>query len=128
MAKKKKQSANENDLHLPIHPSATKNSTDIVDTHTHLLSTFATYRQKFPAGKYETVFDFVKGLYRDTGNGRHAIRSIVDVWCEAPVRKEWKELADSAVSEELRAHNWLGMEYNFVMGRLYKLKLCFTIF
>jgi TatD DNase family protein len=115
---KKRPPLNENDLHLPKHPSASSSSSVIVDNHTHLLSTFAAYRQKFPAGKYETVFEFAKSLYRDLEGDRHVVRSIIDVWCEAPVRKEWKELADSAVTEEQRAQNWLGMDYHFVMGEL----------
>jgi TatD DNase family protein len=119
MAKKKRPAANEDDLHLPKHPSASPTSSAIVDTHTHLLSTFAAYRGKFPSGKYETVFDFAKGLYKggESESQRHGVQSIVDVWCEAPVRKEWKELADSAITEEQRAQNWLGMEYHFVMGK-----------
>lgn len=107
---------NEDDLQLPKHSSASSSSSVIVDNHTHLLSTFAAYRQKFPSGKHESVFDFAKSLYRDTGSDGHVVRSIVDVWCEAPVRKEWKELADSAITEEQRAQNWLGMDYHFVMG------------
>lgn len=113
---KKRNTHNEDDLYLPKHSAASSSSSPIVDTHTHVLSTFATYKSKFPSGKYETVFDFAKGLYGNIQDGRHAVRSIVDVWCEAPVRKEWKELADSALTEELRAQNWLGMDYYFVIG------------
>ena len=120
MAKKKRPAANEGDLHLPAHPSASPTSSTIVDTHTHLLSTFAFYRQKFPSGKYETVFDFAKGLYRDgdaeSVSGRHSIQSIVDVWCEAPLQKAWKELADSALEEAERKERWSGTEYWFAIG------------
>ena len=55
------------------------------------------------------------------------VQSIVDVWCEAPVLSTWKELADSAISEEDRKEKWGGLDYWFVMGTslftLYKLGL-----
>lgn len=44
------------------------------------------------------------------------VDAIVDVWCEAPVTKLWKEFADSAVSEEDRKEKWGGIEYWFVIG------------
>ena len=40
------------------------------------------------------------------------VESIVDVWCEAPVNKQWKEFADSALNLE----GWGGLKYWFVMG------------
>lgn len=139
MAKKKRPAANEDHLHLPTHSAASTSSaiSTIVDTHTHLLSTFSVYRQKYAEGKYETVFDFAKGLYRPSAtspafglaqsqNGpgkKHEIESIVDVWCEAPVRKEWKELADAAIGEGTKA-NWGGMEYWFVIGLSFHLLRC----
>ncbi|KAJ7705597.1 Metallo-dependent hydrolase [Mycena rosella] len=92
------------------HPSVSPAS-PIVDTHTHLASTFELYRHKYPAGDYTTVFDFVRGLYVPAG-----VQDIVDVWCEAPVRPLWREFADSAVTEEGRRDLWGGMGYWFVMG------------
>jgi hypothetical protein len=83
----------------------------IVDTHTHLASTFEAYRHKYPAGDYTTVYDFVRGLYVPAG-----VTEIVDVWCEAPVRPLWREFADSAVTEEQRRDLWGGLGYWFVMG------------
>ena len=44
------------------------------------------------------------------------VEAIVDVWCEAPVLKQWKELADSALTQEQREKDWGGIEYWFVMG------------
>lgn len=45
------------------------------------------------------------------------VKSIVDVWCEAPVMtNEWRALADSALTPESRAENWGDIEYHFVMG------------
>ncbi|KAG8721029.1 hypothetical protein FRC09_008588 [Ceratobasidium sp. 395] len=41
---------------------------------------------------------------------------MVDVWCEAPVLNEWRSLADSALTPELRAEHWGDLEYYFVMG------------
>ncbi|SJL11823.1 uncharacterized protein ARMOST_15234 [Armillaria ostoyae] len=87
---------------FPQHPSASKST--IIDTHTHLLSTFALYRSKYPEGKYETAFDFVEGVYAGKG-----VETIVDVWCEPEVfmRGTWKELADG---------KWQGIQYRFVIG------------
>ncbi|KAK0199546.1 hypothetical protein DFS33DRAFT_1388510 [Desarmillaria ectypa] len=102
---KKKSSRPPHDLMtsgFPQHASASQSS--IIDTHTHLLSTFALYRSKYPEGQYETVFDFVKGVYAGKGVG-----TIVDVWCEPEVfmRGTWKALADG---------KWEGIEYRFVIG------------
>jgi hypothetical protein len=114
MGKKKSSVPSEELLLLPYHQSnTTGSSATIVDTHTHLASTFAAYRGKYKAGKFETVFDFVRGMYE----GRK-VEAIVDVWCEAPVQKLWKEFADSALNSEERERNWGGMEYWFVMGEL----------
>ncbi|KAL0576773.1 hypothetical protein V5O48_005215 [Marasmius crinis-equi] len=99
----------EDKLILPDH--ATSSTSSIVDTHTHLASTYETYRGKFKEAKYETVYDFVRGMYEGK-----KVEAIVDVWCEAPVQKLWKEFADSALTEEDRRTKWGGLEYWFVMG------------
>ncbi|KAF9234910.1 hypothetical protein BU15DRAFT_89790 [Melanogaster broomeanus] len=115
MGKNKKRNNNvpdEKHLALPAHPEAA--ATPIIDTHTHLLTTFSAYKSKYPAGKYDTVWDFVRGTY-DARN----VKAIVDVWCEAPVQQAWKELADSALTPEDRAEKWGGIEYWFVMASLY---------
>ncbi|KAJ7041015.1 hydrolase [Mycena alexandri] len=94
-----------------VHPAISESSSPIVDTHTHLASTFEAYRHKYPAGDYTTVFDFVRGLYVPAG-----VQQIVDVWCEAPVRPLWREFADSALTEDDRQKLWGGVGYWFVMG------------
>jgi len=94
-------------LFLPAHAAATS----IIDTHTHLVSTFAAYKSKYPVGRYDTIFDFVRNLYR----GKN-VEAIVDVWCEAPVQRVWKEIADMALSEDIRMQDWGGLQYYFVMG------------
>ena len=96
-------------LFLPAHSTAT--NAPIVDTHTHLASTFAAYRSRYKTGLYENVFDFMRGLY-----ARRNIETIVDVWCDASVKTMWKEFADSALTEEDRKMRWVGIEYWFVMG------------
>lgn len=115
MGKNKKSSVPaEHFLLLPQHPGrpiASRERTPIVDTHTHLLSTFSFYRSKYKTGKYETVYDFVRDVYKG-----HGVDAIVDVYCEAPVQKDWKELADSALTEQDRIQKWGGLEYWFVMG------------
>jgi len=96
-------------LLLPVHPSRTSTPpTAIIDTHTHLMSTFEAYRKHYKNGKFDDVWAFSRAMFQ----GRD-VEAIVDVWCEAPVRKkEWKTLVDSAGSKEL----WGGTEYWFVMG------------
>ncbi|KAF7330612.1 hypothetical protein MSAN_02455000 [Mycena sanguinolenta] len=108
--KKKAAPPPESLFHI-VHPASSSSSRAIVDTHTHLASTFEAYRHKYPSGQYETVYDFVKGLYAPAG-----VEAMVDVWCEAPVRPIWKEFADAAVVDEERAERWGGVEYWFVMG------------
>ena len=86
----------------------------IVDTHTHLLSTISAYRSKYTDGKYGSVFDFVRGVYQ----GKN-IEAMVDVYCEAPVQAQWRELADTALTPESRKEKWGGIDYWFVMGESY---------
>ncbi|KAK7054847.1 hypothetical protein VNI00_003310 [Paramarasmius palmivorus] len=107
MGKKKSQSVPESALLLP----AREETQPIVDTHTHLASTFEFYRRKYKSGQYENVYDFVRAVYEGK-----KVEAIVDVWCEAPVQPLWKEFADSALSEEDRKTKWGGLEYWFVMG------------
>lgn len=57
------------------------------------------------------MYDFLRAMYE----GRN-VESIVDVWCEAPVNKQWKELADSAMIPEDEQRLWGGVKYWFVMG------------
>ncbi|KAI0259438.1 hypothetical protein BC834DRAFT_926222 [Gloeopeniophorella convolvens] len=109
MGKNNKKGPSEESLLLPAHPAHT--SAPIVDTHTHLVSTFAAYKHKYKEGKYENVYDFVRGIYR----GKR-ISTLVDVWCEAPVQPVWREIADSALVEEDKKEKWGGLEYWFVMA------------
>lgn len=108
MGKNNRKGPSEECLILPTHPRHTV--APIVDTHTHLASTFAAYKQKYKGGKYENVYEFVRGLY----HGK--VSALVDVWCEAPVQKAWKEIADSAIAEDDRKDKWGDLEYWFVMG------------
>ncbi|KAI0295606.1 hypothetical protein B0F90DRAFT_1820437 [Multifurca ochricompacta] len=110
MGKNNKKGPSEDSLLLPPHPAHT--AAPIVDTHTHLLSTFAVYKQKYKDGRYQDVYDLVRGLYQGK-----KVAALVDVWCEAPVQKVWKEIADSAaVAVENRKEKWGELEYWFVMG------------
>nr|VWO98336.1 Hsp70 [Ganoderma boninense] len=112
MGKNKKPSVpHEDHLLLPQHAARpSPSSTPIVDTHTHLLSTYSSYRSKYKQARYATVYDFVRELYNDRG-----VDAIVDVYCEAPEHKTWKEIADSALTEQGRRELWGGLEYWFVM-------------
>lgn len=123
---KKSKSSVPDEVHLLLpqhaerpHPA----TTPIVDTHTHLLSTYSFYRSKYKRARYTTVYDFVRELYKD-----HGVDAIVDVYCEAPEHKTWKEVADSALTEEDRREKWGGLEYWFVMGASYPIiwRSCLT--
>jgi TatD DNase family protein len=107
MAKKKSNVPPEHNLLLPTPPS----SSPIIDTHTHLASTFAHYRRYYKDGKYDDALEFLRTIYE----GRN-VESIVDVWCEAPVLKSWKTFADSALDPEDRKTIWGGLNYWFVIG------------
>lgn len=90
----------------------------IIDTHTHLVATFGAYRSKYPDGKFLNIHDFVRGYYRPEARVSNSgfVTDLVDVYCEAPVMKQWKEVADSALTEEQRAGDWGGVQYHFVIG------------
>ncbi|KDR73174.1 hypothetical protein GALMADRAFT_142314 [Galerina marginata CBS 339.88] len=106
MVKVKKKSptpSQEHHLLLPTPPSALPT----VDTHTHLAPTFEYYRASYPEGRHLDVYGFVKAMYE----GRN-VDAIVDVWCDAPVKKLWKEYADAAMDKE----RWGGLEYWFALG------------
>ena len=109
MGKKKSNTPGEEHLLLPTPPSPL----GIVDTHTHLVTTYSFYRQRYKEGKHENVFDFIKAMYE----GRN-VEAIVDVWCDAPVQKSWKTFADSALTPEDRQSQWGGIEYWFALGEL----------
>lgn len=113
MGKNKKRTAVLDESHLILNtlPTTSTAITSIVDTHTHLLSTFEAYHEKYPEGAHDTVYDFARAVTA----GRN-VDAMIDVYCEAPVRKAWKELADSALTEESRKEKWGGMDYWFVMG------------
>ena len=86
----------------------------IVDTHTHVAATFEHYRRRYKQGKYKNVFEFIEAMY----NGRN-VESLVDVWCEAPVQKIWKEFADAALDENAKDNKWKGIAYWFALGPVY---------
>lgn len=115
MGKNNKKKSNiipaETYLRLPPLADASLADQPIIDTHTHLVSTFSTYRSKYRNGSLYTIHDFVREMYRDRN-----VKAIVDVWCEAPVLMAWKELADSALTAEDRQQKWGGIDYWFVMG------------
>ncbi|KAF8575864.1 Metallo-dependent hydrolase [Ramaria rubella] len=119
MAKGKKTSIpHEQHLRLPSHPRFLDHAIPIVDTHTHLLSTYDMYIKHYPAQSDGGIFAFVREMYGDArgASWKHLTEAIVDVWCEGPVTKLWKDIADSALSEIDRKEKWNGIEYWFVMG------------
>lgn len=107
-------------LSLPSHPQSVDYTIPIMDTHTHLLSTYQRYKSLYPNPRYDNVFSFVRefyGISKEVGISRHRTEAIVDVWCEAPVTPTWKEIADSCLSDTERKEKWGGVEYWFVMGK-----------
>lgn len=116
MGKNNRNRILESSLILPPHSS--NSSAGIVDTHTHLVSTFSAYQSKFKDGKHATIHEFVRGMYgvNERAGSTSKVEAIIDVWCEAPVRRVWREVADSALTEEQRRKDWGEVEYWFVMG------------
>ena len=111
MGKKRPPRPDESQLFVRATPSS---SVPIIDTHTHLHSTFQLYKEKYAEGVFSSLpksYEFVRGAYE----GRN-VQSIVDVFCEAAEVGNWRELADSAATPELREENWAGIDYWFVMG------------
>jgi TatD DNase family protein len=95
---------------LPAHPR--HSTVPIVDTHTHLVSTFAAYKQKYKDAKYDTVYDFARALYQGK-----KMTAVVDVWCEVPMLKLWKEITDPALEVEGdRKRRWGELQYWSMMG------------
>lgn len=63
-----------------ISPITRLATTPIVDTRTHILTTFSMYKSKSIAGIRNTLWDLGQGVY----HGRQ-VKSIVDIWCEARI-------------------------------------------
>jgi TatD DNase family protein len=106
MPKKKSTTPSEDNLLLPTPPTLLP----IVDTHTHVATTFEYYRGRYKQGRYTNVFDFVTEMYE----GRR-VEALLDVWCEAPVQKLWKEFADAALDKSA-TRKWGSIEYWFALG------------
>ncbi|PBK99564.1 Metallo-dependent hydrolase [Armillaria gallica] len=93
---------------FPSHPSVSGSA--IVDTHTHLVLTFAAYRSSYPSGWYSSIFELVRGIYKGRG-----VETIIDVW-HNPAEfmpkpgKGWRRLADAPEEQ------WGGVNYRFVIG------------
>ena len=93
MGKNKKRTAVLDESHLILNTLPTSTAiTSIVDTHTHLLSTFEEYHEKYPKGAHDTIYELACAV--TTGWN---VNVMIDVYCKAPVWKAWKELADSAL-------------------------------
>ncbi|GAA5967381.1 hypothetical protein JCM11641_000528 [Rhodosporidiobolus odoratus] len=93
--------------HAELRELAQDSQVELVDTHTHVLSTFLAYRERYPDGKYDNIKDFVQATLPH-------MHSVVDVWCEAPMTAQWREVVDSL--RELRSQDPKGLGYHFVVG------------
>ena len=83
MGKNKKRTAVLDESHLILNTLPTSTAiTSIVDTHTHLLSTFEEYHKKYPKRAYDTIYKFTCMVI--TGQN---VNAIIDVYYEAPVQK-----------------------------------------
>ncbi|KAF5322647.1 hypothetical protein D9619_000245 [Psilocybe cf. subviscida] len=135
MAKKKGSSTpHETTLLMPAPPT----TLPIVDTHTHVASTYEAYVARYKSKREEgqgqwidpadskemgpSPYTFLRAMFAERN-----VEALVDVWCEAPVRKEWRAFADAALalsstprdaaSIETRDSRWKGVtEYWFVLG------------
>ncbi|GAA5948268.1 hypothetical protein JCM10213_002214 [Rhodosporidiobolus nylandii] len=110
-SKSSKSTPPESVLVLPQHAElkalAEGDQVELVDTHTHVLSTFKAYKEKYPDGQHQNIKDFVKATLPN-------MHAIVDVWCEAPMDPDWKDVVDSLV--ELQKEDPRGLKYHFVVG------------
>ena len=80
---------------------------DLIDTHTHVISTYETYRSKYAKGKHQSVREFVQALLLQDES--HRVSKVVDVWCEAPLKAEWRDTVEQLSSIE-------DFAYHFVVG------------
>ncbi|GAA5884680.1 hypothetical protein JCM6882_005347 [Rhodosporidiobolus microsporus] len=80
---------------------------ELVDTHTHVLSTFLAYKDKYPEGEHQTIQSFVSATLP-------TMSAVVDVWCEAPMTASWREVVDSL--SDLKKENPKALDYHFVVG------------
>jgi TatD DNase family protein len=69
------------------------------------------YRENYRGGKYANVYDFAQAMYENRN-----IEALVDIWCEAPVQKMWKEFAGAALDEKEK--KWGNIKYWFALGAL----------
>ncbi|GAA5855491.1 hypothetical protein JCM8547_007858 [Rhodosporidiobolus lusitaniae] len=94
--------------HAELRGLAEGEQVELVDTHTHVLSTFHAYQEKYPEGQHvESIQSFVKATLPH-------MHSVVDVWCEAPMRVNWKEVVGQL--SELKKEDPNGLNYYFVVG------------
>ncbi|GAA6010253.1 hypothetical protein JCM11491_005412 [Sporobolomyces phaffii] len=112
-SKSSKSTPPEDRLVLPRHAALQRDGAqhvEVIDTHTHVYSTFKAYRDKYPEGQHKTVRDFVQATLLSPDTKR--VHKIVDVWCEAEnpfVRPEWNETVQSLSDLD-------GLDYHYVIG------------
>lgn len=91
----KKKQVDEQALIMPTHEalSGVQDRDLLFDTHTHLLSTFSTYKSKYgDAAAHDSVQAFAKDFLR-TQN----VNGLVDVWCEAPMIASHSEVVEAGM-------------------------------
>lgn len=111
VSKSKSRTPAESTLVLPRHPDLSPDSNaELVDTHTHLLSTYIEYVRKYQDRSHATISQFVQALLLSDQSQK--VAKIVDVWCEAPLitSPSWRDLV-----EELSGVD--GFDYRFVIGK-----------
>lgn len=100
----------EHTLVLPRHEALKSDSpVELVDSHTHVLSTYLSYIKSYPDRTHESIQAFVKALLASQDSNK--VAAVVDVWCEAPLVANWREIVDSLT--ELKSE---GLSYHFVVG------------
>ncbi|GAA5831916.1 hypothetical protein JCM3766R1_000153 [Sporobolomyces carnicolor] len=101
----------EDRLILPRHEALEDvQAVEIIDTHTHVYSTFKAYRERYPEGIHKNVRDFVQATLLSPESNR--LKAVIDVWCEAEDpfgRPEWQETVQSL-------SNLDGFDYRYVIG------------
>lgn len=98
-------------LVLPVHPALQlpdNLSHLVVDTHTHIVTSFSTYRTAYssPLAQLDSIEEFVRKLVLE-----QSVSAVVDVFCEAPMIHDWQSVVAS-----LGALKAEGFRYSFVAG------------
>ncbi|GJN87440.1 hypothetical protein Rhopal_000389-T1 [Rhodotorula paludigena] len=103
-----KRTPHEHVLVLPVHHQLEGIDTvEVVDTHTHVHSTFQAYKEKYPERTHATIRDYVQATLRS--QSAQQVAAVVDVYCEGSDMVHFPDTV--AALSDLD-----GLSYHFVAG------------